>query len=99
MPAVVPQLDTRKRVDILKTVMVLSKSAPIESLGLSPGVHHLKVVVADETVSIEVESKSSGADPELHMGSGFVAAWGGSARKVESPADEWLTHINEKHLR
>lgn len=78
---------------------VLLKSAPIESLGLSPGVHHLKVVVADDTVSFELEGPAAGEGPELRKGSGFVAAWGGSARKVENPADEWLTHINEKHLR
>ena len=49
------RLDTWKCVGILRIVRILSKSAPIESLGLSQGVHRLKVVVADDTVSFEVE--------------------------------------------
>ena len=84
---------------MIHTVTILSKSAPIESLGLCPGVHHLKVVVAGDTVSFELEKSTEGEDSELPKGSGFVATWGGSARKVEDPADKWLTHINDKHLR
>jgi hypothetical protein len=80
-------------------VTVLSKSAPIESLGLSPGVHHLKVVVADDTVSFELEGSAVAENKDVRRGSGFVTAWGGSARKVEDAEDEWLTHINKKHLR
>ncbi len=78
---------------------VLLKSASIGSIGLSPGVHRLKVVVADDTVSFELESQASGDGSALRKGTGFVAAWGGSARKEENPAEEWLTRINEKHLR
>lgn len=77
----------------------LLKSAPIESLGLSPGIHHIKVVVAEDTVSFELECQATSDGPNLGKSSGFVRAWGGSTRKAEDPADEWLTHINEKHLR
>lgn len=81
----------------MQTVTVLSKSAPIESLGLSPGVHHLKVVVAEDTVAFELEDVKVEM-PSSHRKTGFVAKWSGSARKVEDPVDNWLTHINEKHL-
>jgi hypothetical protein len=30
---------------------------------------------------------------------GFLGKWGSTARKIEDPADAWLTHINEKHVR
>lgn len=30
---------------------------------------------------------------------GFAQKWGGSMTKVEDPSDEWLTRINEKHVK
>lgn len=77
---------------------VLSKTAPIESLGLPQGVHHLKVVVAGDTVSFELEDSKTEAQ-HTRGKTGFVAKWSGSARRIENPSDEWLTHINEKHLK
>lgn len=77
---------------------VLSKNALIEELGLAPGVHHLKVVVAGDTVAFELEDAAA-ETPFPRGKTGFVAKWSGSARKVENPADEWFTHINEKHLK
>jgi hypothetical protein len=75
------------------------KSAPIKSLGISLGGHHLKVVVADDTVSFGLAVPISGEGPDIRKDTGFVAAWGGSSRKVEIPEVEWLTRINEKDLR
>jgi hypothetical protein len=78
---------------------VLTKSAPIESLGLGPGVHLLKVVVAGDTLAFEVAASADRATPEPRQGTGFVKTWSGTARKMDVPGDDWLAHINTKHLR
>ena len=78
---------------------VLTKSAPLESLGLGPGVHMLKVVVAGDTVAFEVTAAADRAAPRPRPGTGFVKTWSGTARKMEVPGDDWLAHINAKHLR
>jgi hypothetical protein len=78
---------------------VLTKSAPIESLGLGAGVHLLKVVVAGDTVAFEVAQSGHRQPPEPRQGTGFVKAWSGTARKMDVPGDPWLAHINVKHLR
>jgi hypothetical protein len=93
------RLDTRKPAGIIHAVTVLSKSAPVEALGLSTGVHHLKMVVADDTVSFELEEAALLGNEDIRRGTGFVANWGGSARKVVDAEDERLTRINDKHLR
>jgi len=78
---------------------LLKKDSPIESLGLGPGVHWLKVVVAGDTVAYELTSKPPHAAPVQRQGTGFVRKWSGTARKIENSDDEWLSHINAKHLR
>jgi len=78
---------------------VLTKSAPIESLGLGPGVHLLKVVVAGDIVAFEVAPSAHRPPPEQRQGTGFVKTWSGTARKMDVPGDAWLAHINAKHLR
>ena len=78
---------------------VVSKSASLESLGLGPGTHTLKVVVAGETVAFEVEAPATRPSPVLRQGTGFVQTWSGTARKMDDPGDEWLERINRKHLR
>ena len=77
---------------------VLTKSAPIESLGLGPGVHLLRVVVAGDTVAFEEAASADQATPVLRQETGFVKTWSGTARKMDVPGDDWLAHINAKHL-
>ena len=78
---------------------VLSKNAPLGSLGLGPGTHTLKVVVAGDTMAFEVETPTVSAPPAPRQGTGFVETWSGTARKIDDPGDTWLEHINRKHLR
>jgi len=78
---------------------VLSKSAPIESLGLGPGIHLLKVVVAGDSVAFEVAATTDRTSPVPRQGTGFVKTWSGTACKMATPGDAWLAHINAKHLR
>ena len=80
----------------------LSKEADLASLGLPTGEHWVKVHVEGDVISFEVAaSKVSqpALETEGRKPTGFVDRWGGTARKIEDPADGWLTHINEKHLR
>jgi hypothetical protein len=77
---------------------VLTKSAPIDSLGLSPGVHMLRVVVAGDTVAFEEAASADPATPARRQETGFVKKWSGTARKLDVPGDDWLAHINAKHL-
>jgi len=77
---------------------VLLKSAPIELLGLGPGTHTLKVVVAGDTMAFEVEAPATSTPPEPRQGTGFVETWSGTARKIDDPDDTWLEHINRRHL-
>lgn len=78
---------------------VISKSASIESLGLSPGVHRLRVVVSEETVTYELETVDLPSVPSPRKGTGFIRRWSGTTRKVDIPGDERVAHINAKHLR
>ena len=78
---------------------VLTKSAPIDALGLGPGVHMLKVVVTGDTVAFEVAASADRVSSRPHQGSGFVKTWSGTANKMDDPSDDWLAHINAKHLR
>lgn len=78
---------------------VLSKSAPIEALGLGPGIHLLKVVVAGDSVAFEVAATPDRTAPAPRQMTGFVKTWSGTASKMDTPGDEWLAHINAKHLR
>jgi hypothetical protein len=78
---------------------VLTKSATIESLGLGPGVHLLKVVVVGDSVAFEVAAPADRPPPVPQQGTGFVKTWSGTARKMDVPGDDRLAHINAKHLR
>jgi len=80
-------------------VTVVRKNSPIESLGLGPGVHLLKVVITGDTVAYEVAATTPSSTPQLRTGTGFVGKWSGTARKMEVSSDDWLAHINAKHLR
>jgi acyl dehydratase len=75
------------------------KDSTIESLGLADGVHWLKMVVAGDTVEYEFAAKPHSEMPERRKPIGFVHKWGGTSRRIEQADDEWLSHINAKHLR
>ncbi len=80
----------------------LAKSAPLAQLGLPPGEHLVRLRIGDETVSFEVEASFAAQEPVAAPPSkptGFLRRWGGSMRRIDDPADPWLTHINRKHLR
>jgi hypothetical protein len=77
----------------------VTKSTPIGSLGLEPGEHLVRIHVGSDTVSFAVETAARPATPAPLRPTGFLQRWSGTASKVEDPADEWLTHINDKHLR
>jgi hypothetical protein len=83
-------------------MITVSKSTPVGSLGLEPGDHLVRVHVGKETISFEVEEESPGIESGTRASrrnpTGFLKRWGGTARKIEDPADVRLTHINEKHL-
>jgi len=78
---------------------IVKKESPIGSLGLAPGVHWLKVVVAGDTVAYELMSQTPHTSPSQRKGTGFVRKWSGTARKDDDSDNEWLSHINAKHLR
>lgn len=84
---------------MIRPMNVVGKSFPIGSLGLSPGVHRLRVVVSDDTVAYEVEMTDIPSVPAPRKATGFVGRWSGTARKMDIPEDEWMARINTKHLR
>lgn len=73
---------------------------PLGTLGLSSGDHWVRFHVEGDAISYEVAASapSEVASP-AEKATGFVQKWGGSARRLDDPADAWLTHINDKHLR
>lgn len=75
------------------------KDSTIESLGLADGVHWLRMVVTGDTVEYEFAAKFPHEISERRKPIGFVRKWGGSSRRIEPTDDEWLSHINTKHLR
>ena len=77
----------------------VSKSAPIGTLGLPIGDHWVRFHVETELVSFEIAPSLPGEPPTKRQPVGFVKKWGGTARKIEDSSDDWLRHINEKHLR
>lgn len=79
----------------------LSKSDPLGTLGLPAGDHWVKFHVEDDSISFEVAESTPTPAPTTgkRMPTGFVRKWSGTARKVEDAADDWLSRINEKHLR
>lgn len=84
---------------------VLPASAPLGTLGLTSGDHWVRFHVEGDSISFEVaasapvDEAASIAEAPRRMPTGFVQKWGGSAKKIESTEDLWLTRINEKHLR
>ena len=84
---------------IIAAVNIVRKSSPIESLGLGPGVHRLRIVVSGDTVAYEVEMTDIPSVPAPRKVTGFVGRWSGTARKMDIPDDEWMARINAKHLR
>lgn len=83
----------------------LTKSAPLDTLGLASGDHWVRFHVEGDSISFEVAASVPEPKADATQASkqrkptGFVQAWGGSMKKVEDADDSWLTHINEKHLR
>ncbi len=78
----------------------LTKSAPLGALGLPSGDHLVRFHVEGDTISFEVtssEAQTDGGAPRTPTG--FVEKWAGTVTRIDDPADAWLTHINEKHLR
>ncbi len=84
-------------------MQTLAKSAPLGTLGLPAGDHLVIFHVEADTISYEVAKSQHNAPELLEKGkrqpTGFVKKWGGTARKIEDSTDDWLTHINNKHLR
>ena len=83
---------------------ILAKSAPLDTLGLPPGDWVVHFHVEEDAISYEVSPSLPPApvltDPVIRERSpGFIEKYGGSMKKIEDLSDEWLTHINEKHLR
>ena len=81
----------------------IAKTATLCALGLPAGDHLVRFHIEADVMSFE------GADSQPLAGApastaqrqptGFLKKWGSTARKIEDPADAWLTHINEKHVR
>ncbi len=81
----------------------LNKTATLGTLGLPEGDHWVKFHVEEDCISFEVAaSLPKDAPPVQAVGrkpTGFVEKWGGTVKKQEDGADEWLTHINAKHVK
>jgi hypothetical protein len=80
----------------------LAASAPIKTLGLPSGDHWVRFHVEGDVISYDLTtSLPLAADKKApkRKPTGFVKRWSGCMKKVEDPADPWLAHINEKHLR
>ncbi len=75
------------------------KSAALATLGLPSGDHWVMMHVGDDAISIEVTASLPPQPDRLTKPTGFVQRWSGSARKLDDASDDWLEHINQKHLR
>jgi hypothetical protein len=83
-------------------MMTVDKNAALGTLGLPSGDHWVKFHVAGDVISYEVAASKTVDEapvPIARKPTGFVEQWGGTAMVAEDASDEWLTHINEKHLR
>ena len=76
----------------------VAKSTPVGALGFKPGDHLVRFHVGEDTVSFEIAASGQTKSAPRHS-PGFLSKWGGTARRMDDPADVRLTHINEKHLR
>lgn len=78
----------------------IPKSAPVETLGLPRGDHWVRFHVEGDSISFQVAaSLPPCGQPVQKKPTGFVRKWGGSVKKMDADGDEWLEHINRKHLR
>ena len=81
----------------------IAHSEPLRALGLPAGDHLVRFHVEAEIISFEIADSlpAMPAPSPARSGQpvGFVRKWGGTGAKCDDPADAWLTHINEKHLR
>ena len=90
---------------IIHIVNVLTKSAPLGTLGLPSGDHWVRFHVEGDTISFEVagslpKTNEQPVSPATQQKpTKFVQKWGSTASKIEDVNDSWLTHINEKHLK
>jgi hypothetical protein len=80
----------------------LASSVPLKMLGLPTGDHWVKFHVEGDLISFDVTTSLpavAAQDVAKRQPTGFVKRWSGCMKKVDDPADPWLAHINEKHLR
>jgi hypothetical protein len=81
----------------------IAKTATLDALGLPAGDHVVRFHVEADVISFEIAASQSPTEASQpgrqRKPTGFLRKWGSTARKVEDPADAWLTHINEKHVR
>lgn len=81
----------------------IAKTATLSALGLPAGDHLVRFHIEADVISFEVADSQPFAGPPASTAhrqpTGFFKKWGNTARKIEDPADAWLTHINEKHVR
>lgn len=81
----------------------IAKTSTLDALGLPAGDHVVRFHVEADAISFEIaasQSSSGATQPaSQRKPTGFLKKWGGTARKIEDPADAWLTHISEKHVR
>jgi hypothetical protein len=81
----------------------VAKTATFNTLDLPEGDHLVLFHVEADTISYQVTSSQPDmekiATSPKQFPTGFLKKWGGTAQKVEDTSDEWLTHLNDKHLR
>lgn len=81
----------------------IAKTATLGALGLPAGDHLVRFHIEADVISFEIADSQplagAPASTVQRQPTGFLKKWGSTARKVEDPADAWLTHINEKHVR
>jgi len=79
----------------------VAKTVTLGALGLPAGDHTVRFHVEADSISFEIAAShpSGEASTSQRQPTGFLKKWGSTARKIEDPADAWLTHINEKQAR
>ena len=81
----------------------IAKTATLGALGLPAGDHLVRFHIEADVISFEIADSQplagAPASTAHRQPTGFLKKWGSTARKIEDPADAWLTHINEKHVR
>ena len=81
----------------------IAKTATLGALGLPAGDHLVRFHIEADVISFEITDSHPAVGTPASAGhrqpTGFLKKWGSTARKIEDPADAWLTHLNEKHVR